>query len=228
MGVTTEPGDGGAPADRPPTLVVLGGPPPPQGSRRRPASRVIGVDSGVDHALAAGLVPDVAVGDLDSISATGLARIERDGIRIDRHPPAKDATDLELALEIALEDGPGVVTVVGGHPDERIDHWLGTILSLASPRWQSLRIRAWLGGALVVPVHDHAEVDVDDGAVVSLFAVNGDAEIAATEGLAWAMLDDVLLSGSSRGVSNVATASRIAVTVRSGVVLVVVPEPGGA
>ncbi len=228
MGVTTGPGGRADRADRPPTLVVLGGPPPPDGSLHRRAGRVIGVDSGVDHALAAGLVPDVAVGDLDSISAAGLAHVERDGVRIDRHPPAKDATDLELALEVAMEDAPERVIVVGGHPDERIDHWLGTILCLASPRWRSARIEAWLGGALVVPVHDRAELHVDEGAVVSLFAAHGDAVVAATDGLAWPLLDDVLHAGSSRGVSNVATGERVAVEVRSGIVLVVVPEPGGA
>lgn len=228
MGVTTEPHDRDGAAGTLPTLVVLGGPPPPEEPLRRPAGRIIGVDSGIDHALAAGLLPDVAVGDLDSVSPDGLDRIERAGVRIDRHPAAKDATDFELALEVAMEDEPSAVTIVGGHPDARIDHWLGALLGLASARWRPTRIEAWLGTALVVPVHDRAVLAVDEGATVSLLAVHGDARIASTSGLRWPLVDAVLPAGSSLGISNVATADRIELVVGRGVVVAVVPGPGGA
>ena len=228
MVVTTEPTDPATRDDELPTLVVLGGPPPPLAPLRTAAARVIAVDSGIDHALAAGRTVDVAVGDFDSVSDVGLDRLGRSGARIDRHDAAKDATDLELALEVAVEDRPGSIVVVGSHPDQRIDHWLGTVLCLASPRWRPSRIEAHLGAARLVPVHDRATLDVESDAVISLFALHGDAELRSTSGLAWPLRDDVLLAGSSRGVSNVATAERVEVAVDSGVVLVVVPGPGGA
>ena len=62
-----------------------------------------------------------------------------------RHPVAKDATDLELALDAALAMGPADVTVVGGHGG-RLDHFLGNALLLAAERYAPLAIRpAWAG-----------------------------------------------------------------------------------
>ena len=49
-----------------------------------------------------GLTVDLLVGDLDSVSATGLAAAEAAGTAVERHPPAKDATDTELAIAAAL------------------------------------------------------------------------------------------------------------------------------
>ena len=63
---------------------------------------MIAADGGVDRALALGLHVDVAIGDFDSVTAAGLAAAEAAGARIERHPAAKDATDLELALDAAL------------------------------------------------------------------------------------------------------------------------------
>ena len=67
---------------------------------------VVAADGGADAALALGLHVDLAIGDFDSISAAGLAALERAGTRIERHPAAKDATDLELALDAALAAEP--------------------------------------------------------------------------------------------------------------------------
>ncbi len=70
----------------------------------RPDALVIAADSGYDHAVAAGLHPDVLVGDLDSISRRpGRARGAA-GLTIDAHPADKEATDTELALDRAGRD----------------------------------------------------------------------------------------------------------------------------
>ena len=65
---------------------------------------VMAADSGLDHARAAGLTPTVLVGDLDSVSAEGLAWAEGNS-SIERHPVDKDATDTELALRHAVDLG---------------------------------------------------------------------------------------------------------------------------
>ena len=61
---------------------------------------VIAADRGAEYALSHGLQVEVAVGDFDSITPAGLETLERAGTRIERHPSAKDATDLELALDV--------------------------------------------------------------------------------------------------------------------------------
>ena len=66
---------------------------------------VLAADGGLDHALAAGLTPAGLVGDLDSVSADGLAWAEEHAT-IERHDPDKDRTDTELALKMAVALDP--------------------------------------------------------------------------------------------------------------------------
>src|SRR5690349_19765065 len=76
-------------------------------------AHVFAADSGVDLALALGLHVDRAIGDFDSVSAAGLAAVEAAGAVVERHPAAKDATDLELALDAAVALEPARIVVVG-------------------------------------------------------------------------------------------------------------------
>ena len=98
---------------------------------------VIAADGGVDRALALGLHVDLAIGDFDSVSPAGLAAAEAAGARVERHPAAKDATDLELALDAAIALGPARIVVVGSGGG-RLDHLLG---SRAAARRRALRGR---------------------------------------------------------------------------------------
>ena len=94
------------------TVVFSGGPSPGEGVAEvlaaalgpgsAPPDRVIAADGGLGACLAAGLEPDVVVGDMDSVASADLSRAEVAGVRIERHPRDKDAVDLELALDAAL------------------------------------------------------------------------------------------------------------------------------
>src|SRR5262245_31346085 len=77
-----------------------------------PDAPVIAADSGLDRALALGLDVAVAVGDFDSASPDAVEAAEAAGVRIDRYPAEKDATDLELALDVAIGIAPRRVLVL--------------------------------------------------------------------------------------------------------------------
>ena len=59
---------------------------------------MIAADSGLDHATALGFAVDLVVGDLDSADPAAVDAAVAAGAAVERHPEAKDATDLELAL----------------------------------------------------------------------------------------------------------------------------------
>src|SRR5512144_1217814 len=73
---------------------------------------VVVADRGLDHAQALGLEVAIAVGDFDSASAEAVAAAEHAGTRIERHPVEKDATDLELALDVAIGLAPARILVL--------------------------------------------------------------------------------------------------------------------
>jgi thiamine pyrophosphokinase len=185
---------------------------------------VVAADGGLDRALALGLEVDVVIGDLDSVSAAALAAAEAAGARVVRHPAAKDATDLELALDEAVALGARRVLVVAS-ADGRLDHLLASMLLLGADRFADVELDALIGGAQVHVVRGSREIDGTPGELLTLVAVGGPARGVTTEGLAYPLSGEMLAAGSSRGVSNAFDAPSARVTVADGVLLAI--RPGG-
>ncbi len=208
---------GGSPL-RPDVAPIVGG-----------ATHVLAADGGLAHALELGLDPEAVIGDLDSASPEDVEAASSRGVRIVRHPTAKDATDLELALDEALALAPSRVVVLldGGG---RLDHLLSALLLLGSERYADVRLDAQVGGALVHVVRGEREIEGTAGETLSLLALHGPATGVTTNGLAYPLADETLEPGSSRGVSNVFSAQKAHVQLRHGVLLVVRPalEPDAA
>lgn len=207
-------------------LVVAGGVPGPTPVQLDvgPEALVVAADGGVDRALALGLHVDVAIGDFDSVTPAGLAAVELAGVHPERHHAAKDATDLELALDRALAASPKRIVVVGSESG-RLDHLLSSLLVLADPRYAGAAVDALLGGAHVHVIHHSRTLAGRPGELLSLLAVHGRVEGVSTRGLVYPLAGETLLPGTSRGVSNVFADAEAHVSVDSGVLLAI--RPGG-
>jgi thiamine pyrophosphokinase len=183
------------------------------------ADLVVAADGGYDIATELGVVVDVVVGDLDSISTAELP--ER--VITERHPPGKEATDLELALELVAGDKPERIVVVGGSGG-RLDHELATAALLCSPRWRGIDELDWITARGRAHVVWHRRiVHGDVGATVTLLPVGGDAEGVHTKGLRWNLEGEFLRHGFTRGVSNIMESPVADIRVTTGCVLVVFP-----
>lgn len=208
-------------------VVVIGGAPlvPAVRARLVPASLVVVADSGLDHALALGLRVDVVVGDLDSASTSGLAAAEHAGAEIERHPPDKDATDTELALEAARARGADAITLVSGGGG-RLDHVVGTLAALTGTELAGRRVDAWVGEAWVGVARGPGGVELSGraGEYVSLVPWGGPAAGVRTEGLRWGLDGASLDAHSTLGISNELVGERAAVSLDSGVLLVIRPD----
>ena len=185
-------------------VVVSGGQPPlPYAALEVPlGAPVIAADEGLEHALALGLEVAVAVGDFDSASPEAVAVAEASETRIERHPPDKDATDLELALDLASTMSPERILVLAGDGG-RLDHLLASLLLLGSDRYATSQVDAFIGGARVHVIRAERSFEGTPGELVSLLALHGPAESVTTEGLAYPLHGETLEAGTSRGVSNV-------------------------
>jgi thiamine pyrophosphokinase len=214
------------------TAVIVTGGDRPHGERLDAVLRdlqdplVIAADSGLEHAVGLGLTVHHAIGDFDSADPVQLARVEAAGTRVTRHPVAKDATDLELALDAAADLGARRLLVIGGHGG-RLDHFLANCLLLASPRLGALAIDAVVGDALVHVARPWATTSLhgSPGELLTLLPVNGPAEGVVTVGLAYPLRDETLCSGSTRGVSNLMIGHEAEIRLRAGTLLVVRPGP---
>ena len=110
-------------------VVVIGGGPlsPFVVSEVDDDATIIAADSGLDHAVAAGLRPTVLIGDLDSISAHGKMWAYAHEVEIDEYPADKDAHRHRAgASPRRLASTPRDLLVLGATGD-RFDHTLGTL-----------------------------------------------------------------------------------------------------
>ena len=206
-------------------VVVAGGHPSPGAVPELPSGAyVIAADAGVDRGLALGLRIDRAIGDFDSVSAAGLAAADAAGAIVERHPAAKDATDLELALDAAIALEPARILVVGS-AGGRLDHLLGSILLLADDRYLAARVDAYLDGNRIAVIRGSRTLTGTPGDLVTLLPVHGPAAGVSTSGLEYPLHDETLRPGTTRGVSNVFAAAEARITVGDGCLVAVQPRP---
>ncbi len=115
---------------------------PRKGARLREECLWIAADKGLEAFADAGLSPDVAVGDFDSVKKEILAAFqEKSGILWERHRPEKDQTDTELALEIAARDHVDYVAFLGA-TGTRLDHTISNIQLLKTVA--DLGMQGWI------------------------------------------------------------------------------------
>lgn len=185
-----------------------------------PHDLVICADGGVQHALAWGLIPDVVIGDLDSLDGDLQAWLEGEGCQVLVHPTHKDETDLELALRYAINHGADEILILGALGG-RIDQTLANVLLLALPELEGVKTRIVAGDQEMFLIQGQALIEGQVGDTVSLLPVAGDVTGITTEGLEYPLQRGTLKFGPALGVSNVLTAPAAQVRVESGLLLCV-------
>jgi len=183
---------------------------------------VIAADGGVAEADRLGFHVDLLVGDLDSADPAAVTRVEAAGGSVQRHPRDKDASDLELAMEAAIDAGVRRIVVVGGDGG-RLDHLLGNVFLLESIGWADVEVDAVFGDATLHVIRDDRTVDGVPGELISLYAVSGPAHGVTTEGLRWSLQDAELAPGSTLGLSNEFVEPAARVRLADGVILAIRP-----
>jgi thiamine pyrophosphokinase len=188
-----------------------------------PGDLLIAADGGARHCLSLGLTPHLVVGDFDSLDQAQLAALEAAGVELARYPTHKDFTDLELALQHAVQRGADeilVIAALGG----RWDQTLANVLLPASQQFCDLRIRLVDGEQEMSVIHggQRHEIHGRAGDTVSLIPLNRDTNGITTEALEYPLVGESLHFGSTRGVSNALTAPSATVTLREGLLLCIV------
>ena len=189
-----------------------------------PGDFLVAVDGGLQHLKRVGLTPDLLIGDLDSVDAADLAEIVDAGIEILRFPPAKDQTDLELALEQALKLGYAQIVVAYAFGD-RVDHTLGNLSLLTRPDLAGKSISLDDGQVEARLLDNNASLPTQPGELVSLIAWGEPVEGITTKGLEYPLNNETLTPWQTRGISNIALSDSIEISVKSGSLLMIRTKP---
>lgn len=205
-------------------IVVAGGNAAPEDAALLSgAELVIAADSGAQWLQARGVLPDLVIGDMDSIDPRLLERLAAEGVEVERHPVEKDASDVELAMSRALAAGASDVVIIGALGGERLDHELANLLLLADRRWDGVELRIARGTTTARALHggNRGELDGEAGDLVTLLPVEGDATGVRTEGMRYPLVGETLQSGRSRGLSNEVAHAPASVSLEGGTLLII-------
>jgi thiamine pyrophosphokinase len=182
---------------------------------------LIAVDAGADAILAAGRLPDVLIGDLDSIGPRSLDALEAAGIEIVRLPVAKDETDTEAALRLAVGRGAEQIIVLGALGGPRLDHLLGNLFLLGADWLAPVDVRLRDERHEVFLAKGGADISGCEGDLVSLFPLTPEVSAVTTTGLEYPLHAETLFQATTRGVSNAMTADVARIEHGEGVLLLV-------
>lgn len=177
----------------------------------------IAADGGARNArLYLELAPHTVIGDMDSLDEETRAWLESARVEFIRYPPAKDETDLELALNLAQTRGASDITILGAYGG-RVDQSVANVLLLTRAR--NVRItdavsEMWVSDGQVT-IEGHA------GDIVSLIPLNERVEGIVTQDLEYPLRAETLTLGSTRGISNVMLGARAYVHWTKGKLLIV-------
>jgi thiamine pyrophosphokinase len=184
---------------------------------------IIAADGGASHCLKLGIIPQVVIGDIDSISDEAIATLETSGSKFVRYPADKDETDLELALNYAVEEGASEITtygLLGG----RWDMSLANILLLASPRFKKVNFQIIDGNSEMFILRGGNTIELNGmpGDMVSAIPLTPQTKGITYSGLRWHLENATLGFGSPRGVSNRMLEENAQISLDSGVLFVVI------
>ena len=180
---------------------------------------VIAVDGGFAPLEALGVAPDMAVGDFDSLGYVPRAK------RVSRYPEHKDASDMELAMEKAVNFRHANLFVYGGIGG-RLDHTLANLQLFASFSERGVYVTAIAEDFAVRLVTGPDAFTLPEGlerGTVSVFAANDRAEGVIERGLESSLDDEPLTNRTSRGLSNELIGQEATVAVESGTLYVFYP-----
>ncbi|MCL2512881.1 MAG: thiamine diphosphokinase [Oscillospiraceae bacterium] len=196
--------------------VIIAGAPEAYIAGLLPSDFIIACDYGLRHALNNNIAPHLIIGDFDSYSGEIPF-----GISVIRTPAEKDDTDMMLAVKHAINMGFSDFLLLGA-TGGRIDHYLANLAAagfiaenggFCETRDKNARILTFGNGTLDIPKRD--------GCILSVFPFSGECRGVTLEGVKYPLKNAALNPFDPVGVSNEFTADCAKITVKKGVLTVI-------
>ena len=162
---------------------------------------IVCADGGLDHIMRIDKIPDLLLGDFDSISDLGIKYIEDNNINIERYPSIKDNTDTELAIKTLIDKGIDNISLIGGS-GTRLDHTLANLFLLKKFNKDGVSLRMIDDNNIVNYLVDSIEIKKSEGRFISIIPLNYDGIIVSLTGFKYKLNQKHIEYASTLGVSN--------------------------
>jgi len=182
---------------------------------------IIAADGGADFLLNQDIIPQVLIGDFDSISDNSLDELKKKS-KVLQFPKEKDKTDSELALDYCVDGHYDSITMVNA-VNGRLEHSLANIFLIENfvRKGLSLHFINKENEIFVLNGPDRIEIACRKGSEVSLIPLTEQVKIELINGFKYPMQNEILFRTHTRGISNVAKNEMLSVKISSGILLIV-------
>lgn len=184
---------------------------------------VVCADGGASNALKMGLLPDVVIGDMDSIKF-GVKEKIREKSQKTRYistSPQKDESDTQLAVEYAMGLRGIKKIMITGAVGDRIDHTLANIILLSSPGLEDIDVRILTDNSDMFIVRKPVVISGVPGKTITLLSLSPYTYFTGTRGLKYELKEEKLDFSPVRGLSNEFVDKKVKLDIREGTLLVI-------
>lgn len=200
-------------------LIITGAPQCHIPAAARQAQYIIACDQGYGHAVNAGIVPDMVVGDFDSWPGKIAA-----GIEVRRADPVKDETDTFMAVQAAMEKGYEHLIICGALGG-RIDHELANISLCGYLAERGIRCTLVDQNHQIFAFKDGTRrISRGSWTKISVFAMDKSVRGVTYSGLRYPLADAELTNRFPLGVSNEFLSDKAEITVKDGMLLIILSD----
>lgn len=176
---------------------------------------VIAADGGYDSLIKKNIIPDIVLGDFDSVSSMPEHK------SIIKYPIKKDETDTFLSYKAGSDRGYEYFVIYGGIGG-RIDHTIANIQMLSYIAENKGRGFLVGDGAIITAIHNSfIEFPKDYTGKISVFSAKNTSKNVEITGLGYSAENILLNSSFPLGVSNEFIGERAKISVGEGTLLVV-------
>jgi len=181
---------------------------------------VICADGGAIHAKKMGVKPHILVGDFDSLQDEDLKWFENAETEIVHYPVEKDMTDSEIAVDTAVDRGCTYIKIIGAF-GTRLDHSLANIFLLKKLLDKGINGSIINEDNEITLIKDKITLKKREGYNVSLIPITEKVEGVTTKGLYYPLHEATIEMGSTWGISNEFVDETAEVTIKRGIMLVI-------
>ncbi len=175
---------------------------------------IIAADGGYDHLVKCNIVPDIVIGDFDSLGYIP------DDTKVIRLPVEKDITDMLAAINIGIEKGYRIFYIYGGCGG-RIDHTMSNLQLAASIAEKGMEIFIKEGNSVITAVHNNKVViDEKSKGCISIISHSDVSTGVTFKGLKYPLTNAKLTNTFPLGVSNVLVGDKAEISVENGTLII--------
>ena len=181
---------------------------------------ILCADGGINHLMQINIIPDLLVGDLDSVSQAGMEYIKNNNIPVEKFPAMKDETDTDLGINYLIHKNYKEITIVGGI-GSRIDHTIGNIFLLRRLNINGIKGCIINENNIIHLVEKDIKIFRKEEYFISVLPISLNGIEITTSGFLYPLSKEHIDFGSTRGISNELNEDIGTITIHKGEALVI-------